>query len=292
MTLLPQTQCCALLGIDPKTLRHWLRRAQIPLIAHPTDARLRCLTEAQVQELATLHARPLVSQCLTPLVVLPQSSGRGSPVFSQTEHDSLLVLPTDEQPRPHEAESLLLQQLAALSAQVTALQGQVTQLTQELLQERQFRSEQRLATLEALLFQKNETSPTLQALQENPVGKPVLRAEPEPPEPLKIRSSRLAPLVEYTSDGSYMILSPDVGELTFLPDSPEWFAWLSTISSLHFKGQHGSFSLHRRSGRQNWQARRERNGRRYYRSLSHTKLITIAALEQIAATIQSPGPSH
>jgi hypothetical protein len=202
----------------------------------------------------------------------------------QREHDALPIPPADTLPLPGQAE--------ALETQITALQEHVTHLIQEVLHERQLRSEQRLGTLETLLLQMRGTSPTSQAFPQKPQEKPRPTSEQEPLEPPKGRSSVLPPLVEYTADGSSMILSPTDGELAFPPDSPQWFAWLETLSSLHFKGQQGSFGLHRRSGHQSWQARCERNGRRYYQSLSHTSLITVAALEQIAATIQSSVPSH
>src|SRR5713101_7959012 len=59
MTLLAQMDGCTMLGIGPKTLRNWLRHANMPFSIHPTDARLKCLTLEQVQQFATLHARPL-----------------------------------------------------------------------------------------------------------------------------------------------------------------------------------------------------------------------------------------
>ena len=59
MTTIPLTDCCAMLGIDPKTLRHWLKRATMEFVPHPTDARLKCLSLEQVHQLATLHDRPL-----------------------------------------------------------------------------------------------------------------------------------------------------------------------------------------------------------------------------------------
>ena len=59
MITIPQMDCCLMLGIDPKTLRNWLRHAHMQFAAHPTDARLKCLTQAQVQQLAALHGRPL-----------------------------------------------------------------------------------------------------------------------------------------------------------------------------------------------------------------------------------------
>lgn len=50
---------CSMLGVDPKTLRRWLRLAQCSPRPDPLDARNRCLTLQQLQQLARLHARPL-----------------------------------------------------------------------------------------------------------------------------------------------------------------------------------------------------------------------------------------
>src|SRR5260370_8394997 len=66
MTLVPFTDCCAMLGIDAKTLRNWLRQANLQWAAHPKDARLKCLTTDQVEQLATLHPRPLPSPLSPP----------------------------------------------------------------------------------------------------------------------------------------------------------------------------------------------------------------------------------
>ena len=38
MTLLPLTDCCLFLGVDPKTLRHWLQSAHLSWTLHPGDA--------------------------------------------------------------------------------------------------------------------------------------------------------------------------------------------------------------------------------------------------------------
>src|SRR5690349_19724436 len=59
MTTFPLMMCCEMLSIDPKTLRNWLRQAQMSLHLHPTDARIKCLTMEQVQRLAALHGRVL-----------------------------------------------------------------------------------------------------------------------------------------------------------------------------------------------------------------------------------------
>ena len=51
MIPIAQMECCTMLGVDPKTLRNWLRHAHLQFVAHPTDARLKCLTAEQVQQL-------------------------------------------------------------------------------------------------------------------------------------------------------------------------------------------------------------------------------------------------
>jgi hypothetical protein len=53
-----------LLGIHPKTLCHWLKQATIPLAAHPADARIKCVTQADLHQVASLHGRPLQSSVL------------------------------------------------------------------------------------------------------------------------------------------------------------------------------------------------------------------------------------
>ena len=76
MTAIPQMECCTMLGIDPKTLRNWLRHAHLHFVAHPTDARLKCLTLEQVQQLASMHARPIA-----PLAAASAVSGKKPPHF-------------------------------------------------------------------------------------------------------------------------------------------------------------------------------------------------------------------
>src|SRR5260370_16842734 len=71
MTLVPFTECCLQLGIDPKTLRLWLKTAQLSWCLHPTDARLKCLTHDQLQQVAALHDRRLPT---TPPTVWPSAA--------------------------------------------------------------------------------------------------------------------------------------------------------------------------------------------------------------------------
>ena len=63
MTIVSLTDCCRLLAIDAKTLRRWLSLAHISVQAHPLDARLKCVTWEQVQQVAATHRR-----------ILPESS--------------------------------------------------------------------------------------------------------------------------------------------------------------------------------------------------------------------------
>src|SRR5216110_1180853 len=65
MTSVPFTQCCNKLGVDAKTLRQWLKTSSLALHSHPTDARIKCLTSEQVQQLATLHHRSIKEDVAT-----------------------------------------------------------------------------------------------------------------------------------------------------------------------------------------------------------------------------------
>ena len=145
MTFLAQRDCCTMLGIDPKTLRHWLQGAHMQFCPHPTDARLKCLTSEQVQQLATLHARSLAR---SPDSSPPLPAVAASPDHTATAPKSAPRLSDTVDQSP---ETEWRKAVAELSAQVLTLQEQLTQLTLELLRERSERYEQRLSTLEALL---------------------------------------------------------------------------------------------------------------------------------------------
>jgi hypothetical protein len=134
MTLIPQMECCTMLGISPKTLRNWLRHANMPFSLHPTDARLKCLTVEQVQQLATLHTRPLqLSPPASPAFadeVTPTDSSQG-PTAAQAKEASP-VSPTSS----FSQETELRKAVCGLEAKVLTLQEQLTHLTFELLRER------------------------------------------------------------------------------------------------------------------------------------------------------------
>ena len=173
-----------------------------------------------------------------------------------------------------------------MEAQVATLQAQLTALALQLLQEREQRTEQRLLKLEAQLFSTKE-----------PLLPPSVRSVPleqtTPPltcHPTEKRSS-VIPLIEYGASGQYVIICPKEGELHFTPDSPEWFDWLATLSSFRFIGQQGRLSASRNRGRPCWMAYRRIHGHCYTYGLGNTTRLTLAHLEQMAATLQSHAPA-
>jgi hypothetical protein len=274
MTLLPLKQGCALLGIDPKTLRHWMLQAHLCLHPHPSDARLKCVTPEQLEQLAALHHRPLdLPAALAPLHLAEASpaGGAGNPAA------------------PQEADLLL--RLAHLETQLGLVQQQLAGLALELLQERSQRYEHRLHTLETLIQPPCEHD---QAVCAKPSASEQ-SSQPDKPlhtshgHPMKGRRRAILPLIEYGADGTYLVICPELGELALIPDSPQWFAWLETISSLRFLGQQGRWSAYRDKGRASccWFAYRRINGHQYVRSLGSPQQFTIARFEQMAATFQS-----
>ena len=110
MTLIALTEGCRLLGIDGKTLRRWLAQAQLPVQAHPSDARCKGLTREHLLLLASAHHRRLAG--------LPQ----------EWPAPALTGLPETS---PELSAELItaLQTLSALPAQMAALQQQLANLT-------------------------------------------------------------------------------------------------------------------------------------------------------------------
>lgn len=92
-----------------------------------------------------------------------------------------------------------------------------------------------------------------------------------------------------------MIVSAQDGELHLEPDSPAWFEWLATITSFRFVGQQGRFTAYRDTKQghptRSWRAYRTIHQCNYKCSLGITDALTLACLEQAAATLQAPMPS-
>lgn len=265
MTSLSFIECCHLLTVDPKTLRQWLTQAQIPLHAHPTDARIKCLTGEQVFVLANLHDRVLQTG---------EPATFASPSLDEAESQKL----------PADAD--LRARLAQMEAQMATLQTQFTDLTLQLLREREQHTEQRLLALEAQFPRVKEPLPSSD--RRSVPGEQATKGVP-------CRSPRkqthLIPLIEYGASGQYVLICSEEGERHITPDSPEWFAWLATLNSFRFLGQQGRLSASRGRERPCWMAYRRIHGQCYSYGLGNTKRLTIAHLEHMAATLQSHVPS-
>jgi hypothetical protein len=269
MTSLSFIECCHLLAVDPKTLRQWLAQAQMSLHAHPSDARIKCLTSEQVFVLANLHNRVLQT-------AVPAAFACSTP--SEAESQKPLLA----------ADAELRARLAQMEAQIATLQTQLTDLTLQLLREREQRTEQRLQALEAQLCVVRA-----EALAPLADSAPCVLDQPEIPpfacHPTEKRTP-LIPLIEYGARGRYVLISPEEGELLITPDSPEWFAWLSSLSSFRFVGQAGRFSARRGyNHRPNrcWYAQRGIHQKNYSKYIGVSEHLTTARLEQVAAHFQS-----
>jgi hypothetical protein len=130
MTLVPFADCCLYLGVDPKTLRLWLKAANLSCSRHPGDARLKCLTPSQLQQLADLHGR------CQPQAAREAGEDAASCSSLSSPHSQTPSAPGPEATIPS-ADADLRHQVTRLQTQVTTLSEQVTELALMLLRERQ-----------------------------------------------------------------------------------------------------------------------------------------------------------
>ena len=270
MTSLSFIECCHLLAVDPKTLRQWLAQAHLSLHAHPTDARIKCLTSDQVYVLANLHDRVLQTSVPAPFA---------SPTPPEVESQKpLLDIPGVD----------LHARLAQMETQIATLQAQLTDLTVQLLREREQRTEQRLLALEA-----ERTSVGDRRLP--PFSSVLTSGQCQPAVPALVchpteKRHQLVPLIEYGARGRYVLISPEEGELAITPDSPEWFTWLASLSSFRFVGQEGRFSARRgynHRPNRGWYAQRAIHQKNYSKYIGVSEHVTTERLEQVAAHFQS-----
>lgn len=127
-----------------------------------------------------------------------------------------------------------------------------------------------------------QPTPTTAAARSRPAAAAATK-QPRPP-------AHVLPLVEYATQGHYVVICPKGGLLSLQPDTPAWFAWLATLSSFRFVGKQGRLTAHReveRLPRAAWRAHRQIRNHTYNVRLGATEGLTIAALEQAAATLQT-----
>ena len=286
MTILSLADSCRLLAIDAKTLRHWLRLAHISVQAHPFDARLKCVTSEQVQHLAATHRRTLPESREQPFPATPPAPSILPDVSTAVWSSVVSEIsgPITE----------LAQHLGSLQAQIAMLQNQLALLTEQLQKEQQRRTSVietfENTSLESSLDKSAESS--LDKSAESSLDKSA-KSSLDKSVPVSIdrrKHPHILPLVEYGAQGQYVVISPEEGLLSFEPDSPEWFAWLSTLPSFRFVGQHGRFTAfhgYQCSPGTSWWAHRQIRNHSHRHRLGLPASVTIASLELAASSLQA-----
>lgn len=293
MATFPLATGARMLGIHPKTLHRWLGEANVPLAPHPTDARIKCMTEEHLVQVARLHRRPLPDLACAPR--LSGSSASGSP-----EEQAALLSAHEAEPDPPASKSApsaaevdLAQKLSRLETKILTLQEHLAQLALGLLHERERTVEHRLAALEALLQALAGgyllADPQEQGARQEPAGVSQRRHQPLAVE--QRARSRMPALIEYGAQASYGIISSQEGEVHLVPESADWVEWLASISSFRFVGKQGRCTAYRDTKHghptRSWRAYRTIHQHNHKHSLGVTEQLTIIRLEQVAAFLQA-----
>lgn len=96
--------------------------------------------------------------------------------------------------------------------------------------------------------------------------------------------------------GIYALLNQqDERTLPVVPGSTEWFAWLESIPSFTFRGQHGQLTVRREAragGGGYWYAFHRRGKKMVKRYLGRTPDLTPTRLEEVAREVAAPAASH
>jgi len=294
MATVPVATGARMLGIHPKTLHHWLGEANVPLAAHPTDARIKCVAEEHLQEVARRHRRPLPA--LPSALLLNGCSAPGSraqPAQPPPTNEAEPKHAPASMPAPSVPETDLVKRLSCLETRIVTLQEQLAQLALTVLHERERTVEHRIAALEALI-QPLMGGHLLADQQEQGARQEPTCVSHRGHQPLPVEQrarSRLPALIEYGAQGTYVIISSQEGELHLSPDSAAWFAWLASICSFRFVCQQGRFTAYRDSKHghptRSWRAYRTIHQHNYKHSLGVTDQLTIIRLEQVAALLQA-----
>src|SRR5450631_4143248 len=297
MTLMSLADGCRLLAIDPKTLRRWLRQAHLSVQAHPSDTRLKCVTREQLEHVAGMHRRTL-SEASESLV---------SPVPSALSEGSTASVWTSVASEVSGSMTELRQQLGSLQSQVAMLQHQLALLTEQIPKEGQWCISSIKLSVESSPDISVESSPdisvessldtSVESSLDTSVESSLDTSVESSPEKETILASidrrkhpHVLPLVEYGAKGTYVVISPEEGVLSFEPDSPEWFAWLSTLPSFRFVGKGGRFTAFRgyqSTARTSWWAHRQIHNHSQRRRLGLTDSVTLDCLELAASSLQA-----
>jgi hypothetical protein len=277
--------------------------AHLSVQAHPLDARLKCVTSEHIEHLAAIHHRALSASSALLFSAAPPASSIHPDVSTASVWASV----------GSEVSGLiteLTQQHGSLQAQVALLQQQLALLTEQLQEEQQWRTSM-MKTFENTALESsldnsvessldNSVESSLDKSAESSLDKSAESSLDKSAEssldksiPISIdrrKHPRILPLVEYGVQGTYVVISPEEGLLSFEPDSPEWFSWLSTLPSFRFVGQQGRFTAFRGyecSPRTPWWAHRQIRNHSHKRRLGLTDSMSVASLELAATSLQA-----
>lgn len=269
MKILALLEAASLLKVTPKSVGNWAKEAGMTLHPHPTDARSKCLTLEQVEQLANLHGRILHLDLLGTL-----------PLIETNDFDERSTENTTQVFLQEEAE--LRRSLFQLEKTVENQQWQIAQLALILLQEPIQRTQQQQEMLKDLIKMGGK---------ENLLENPILTERPMHPAELRARAYEI-PQVIYSKDSdTYFIIRPGEGNFSIPPDTLEWFDWLATLSSFRFVGKEGRFTASRVQAKKNktrsWTAQRTVNKKNTRKYLGLTEKLTIDHLEKAAAILTS-----
>jgi hypothetical protein len=121
MVTFPVATGARMLGIHPKTLHHWLKEANLPVAPHPTDARITCVAEEHLLEVARRHARPLPDLAEAPAA--PEEQARPWPAHEARPAPAAALLSASSA-----SPADLIQRLSCLETRIVTLQEQHAQL--------------------------------------------------------------------------------------------------------------------------------------------------------------------
>jgi DNA-binding transcriptional MerR regulator len=210
MATFPVGTGARMLGIHSKTLHHWLKEANLPLAPHPTDARMTCVAEEHLLEVARRHGRPFPD--------LPLATRQSGPSAPESREEQASSLPAHEGQSAPPAALLsppsahlpdLIQRLSCLETRVVTLQEQLAQLALTLLHERERTVESRIAALEAVV-QPLVGRQQLPDVPEQGPGPELAGASPRERRLVAAEQrarARLPALIEYGAQGAYVIKS-------------------------------------------------------------------------------------
>lgn len=189
----------------------------------------------------------------------------------------------------HHLEQLAARHHRSLSARPSAAPQPTCCLPTELLA-----LPEQLLTLQTQLAALQQQVRDLTRLIEPPAPPAIMvppkRSCAQPAAPLRRQPAHVLPRLEFVEEEHYVVIAAGKDVLSLQADSPAWFAWLAQVGAFRFVGKLGHFTAHcdaARGTRIAWRAHRKIRNHTCNLRLGRTNELTVAVLEQAAATLQA-----